>query len=163
MLRQYLCLLGLLFSVSGRHHSLQTDRNNTELESGRCRRTDGKKWQCRNAALPDLKYCATHIHRGAKKRFKDHESSTIPLGSSVTIAQLPSSAVTPDIQKGYHKIPNTNLCMSIPASASLALQCKEEKKSPSSSGTDTTISDTMNDYRYSYASFSEAASKLKTV
>ncbi|PQM41946.1 growth-regulating factor 9 isoform X1 [Prunus yedoensis var. nudiflora] len=35
-----------------------------ELEPGRCRRTDGKKWRCRRDVLPDQKYCGQHIHRG---------------------------------------------------------------------------------------------------
>lgn len=38
-----------------------------EAEPQRCRRTDGKKWQCRRDALPDQKYCEAHMHRGAKR------------------------------------------------------------------------------------------------
>ncbi|KAF7825986.1 growth-regulating factor 9-like isoform X1 [Senna tora] len=142
-------------TVSGSHHSL------INHEPDRCRRTDGRKWRCRRAVLPDQKYCATHMHRGAKKR---EPSSSLPLSSTtITIAQLPSTAAATanNIQRAYHTtIPNTNLSMSIPESSPLA-QC-EERKSPSSStscDTDITISDTINDC--SYATFSEAASKLE--
>lgn len=43
------------------------NRKGIESESERCRRTDGKKWQCRRGALPNQKYCESHMHRGAKK------------------------------------------------------------------------------------------------
>ncbi|XP_074279956.1 growth-regulating factor 9-like isoform X2 [Silene latifolia] len=33
----------------------------------RCSRTDGRKWQCHNEALPSSKYCAQHHNRGVKK------------------------------------------------------------------------------------------------
>lgn len=131
-------------SVPASYQSLLIDPNKAELEPGRCRRTDGKRWRCRRAVLPHQKYCATHMHRGAKRRFTDHEP-------------LPSPAAIPSIQKAHCTIPNTNLSMSIPASAPFV---QSAEKSRSSSVTDTTISDTMND---SYASFSEAASKLQPV
>ncbi|KAK9987182.1 hypothetical protein SO802_032133 [Lithocarpus litseifolius] len=44
------------------------DRNGNELEPGRCRRTDGKKWRCSRDVVPNQKYCEQHMHRGAKKR-----------------------------------------------------------------------------------------------
>ncbi|KAH6779796.1 growth-regulating factor 2 [Perilla frutescens var. hirtella] len=46
-----------------------------EDEPQRCRRTDGKKWQCRRGALPDQKYCEAHMHRGAKRLMVNPESS----------------------------------------------------------------------------------------
>lgn len=128
-------------SVSGCNPSYLNDRTNIESASGRCRRTDGKKWQCKSAVLPGQKYCATHMHRGAKKRLTSHEPA-------VTIARLPNSSVTTKMQKAHCAIPNTNLSMSVPASEPF-IQCNE--KSQSSSDTDTTISDTLNEY--SYASF----------
>ncbi|GMH00571.1 hypothetical protein Nepgr_002410 [Nepenthes gracilis] len=47
--------------------------NVIESEPGRCRRTDGKKWRCSKAVLPDQKYCGLHIHRGTKKRVQPSE------------------------------------------------------------------------------------------
>jgi len=39
-------------------------QRNTDLEPGRCRRTDGKKWRCGRDVVPDQKYCEKHVHRG---------------------------------------------------------------------------------------------------
>ncbi|KAB1216304.1 Growth-regulating factor 12 [Morella rubra] len=37
------------------------NRNGFELEPGRCRRTNGKKWRCNRGVVPDRKYCTpTH-------------------------------------------------------------------------------------------------------
>ncbi|KAG4403570.1 hypothetical protein GLYMA_01G144900v4 [Glycine max] len=130
-----------VLQVSGCNPSYLNDRTNIESASGRCRRTDGKKWQCKSAVLPGQKYCATHMHRGAKKRLTSHEPA-------VTIARLPNSSVTTKMQKAHCAIPNTNLSMSVPASEPF-IQCNE--KSQSTSDTDTTISDTLNEC--SYASF----------
>ncbi|KAI4354924.1 hypothetical protein L6164_003747 [Bauhinia variegata] len=130
--------------VSGCNHSCLNDRNSTELEPGRCRRTDGKKWRCRSAVLPNQKYCATHMHRGAKKRFADSEPAPSSAGT-VTIARLPPSTASNYIQKAYCTIPNTNLSMSIPASAPLV---QRNERSHSSSDTDTTITDTINENSY---------------
>ncbi|XP_027336580.1 growth-regulating factor 9-like isoform X2 [Abrus precatorius] len=135
-----------VLQVSGCNSSYLNDRNNIEPEPGRCRRTDGKKWRCKSAVLPGQKYCATHMHRGAKKRFTNHEPAAT--SSAVTIARLPHTSASSNIQKAYCTIPNTNLSMSIPTSAPF-IKCNE--KSPSSSDTDTTITDTLNEC--SYASF----------
>ena len=143
------CFFIAVITVSGCNSSYLNDRNRIDLEPGRCRRTDGKKWRCKSAVLPGQKYCATHMHRGAKRRFADHEPVTTT--SAVTDTRLPYSAVTTttNIQKAYGTIPNTSLSMSIPASAPLT---QHNEKSPScSSDTDTTITDTINEY--SYASF----------
>ncbi|KAL8062540.1 hypothetical protein ABFX02_02G154200 [Erythranthe guttata] len=49
----------------------------------RCRRTDGKKWQCRRDVLPNQKYCQVHMHRGAKRLVLNPESSRkVPEGST---------------------------------------------------------------------------------
>ena len=135
-------------SVSGCNPSYLNDGTNIEAASGRCRRTDGKKWQCKSAVLPGQKYCATHMHRGAKKRLTSHEPAATATSSAVTVARLPYSSATTNIQKAHCAIPNTNLSMSVPASEPF-IQCNE--KSQSTSDTDTTISDTLNEY--SYASF----------
>ncbi|XP_042056401.1 growth-regulating factor 7-like, partial [Salvia splendens] len=41
----------------------------------RCRRTDGKKWQCRRAVLHNQKYCEAHMHRGVKRLMVKPEHS----------------------------------------------------------------------------------------
>ncbi|EFH56440.1 At2g45480/F4L23.1 [Arabidopsis lyrata subsp. lyrata] len=46
-----------------------------EPEPTRCRRTDGKKWRCRNRVLLYEKYCERHMHRGRKRSRKLVESS----------------------------------------------------------------------------------------
>jgi len=122
--------------------------NNTESAPDRCRRTDGKKWQCKSVVLPGQKYCATHMHRGAKKRFASHEiaaaaaTTTTTTCSAVTIARLPNSPATTNMQKEDSAIPSTNLSMSVPASA----QCNG--KGSSNNDTDTTISDTLQECSY---------------
>ncbi|KAK7294222.1 hypothetical protein RJT34_17109 [Clitoria ternatea] len=134
-----------VLQVSGCNPSYLNDRNNLEAEPGRCRRTDGKKWRCKSGVLPGQKYCATHMHRGAKKRFTNHEPEATTT-TVVTIAQLPHSSATNNMQKASCTIPNTNLSMSVPASSPF-IQCNE--KSPSSSDTDTTITDTLKESSYS--------------
>lgn len=39
-----------------------------DLEPGRCRRTDGKKWRCYGNVIPDQKYCERHMFRGSSQR-----------------------------------------------------------------------------------------------
>ncbi|TKY63766.1 Growth-regulating factor 9 [Spatholobus suberectus] len=137
-----------VLQVSGCNPSYLNDRTNIEPAHGRCRRTDGKKWQCKSAILPGQKYCATHMHRGAKKRCTNHEPAASTTCSAVTVARLPYSSATTNMQKAHCAIPNTNLSMSVLATAPF-IQCNE--KSLSSCDTDTTISDTLNEC--SYASF----------
>uniref|UniRef100_A0A803LI15 Growth-regulating factor n=1 Tax=Chenopodium quinoa TaxID=63459 RepID=A0A803LI15_CHEQI len=65
----------LLNDTGMRCPSVQSCKSNTESES-RCKRTDGKKWQCKKEVLPYQKYCAQHVNRG---RFR---SKKRPIGSS---------------------------------------------------------------------------------
>lgn len=44
-----------------------------DSDSGRCRRTDGKKWRCRKQVVPDNKYCERHMHRGRQRSRKPVE------------------------------------------------------------------------------------------
>lgn len=44
-----------------------------DLEPGRCRRTDGKKWRCSRDVAPDQKYCERHLHRGRPRSRKPVE------------------------------------------------------------------------------------------
>ncbi|KAK8538061.1 hypothetical protein V6N13_096150 [Hibiscus sabdariffa] len=50
-------------------------KNGIDPEPGRCRRTDGKKWRCSKAAVPDHKYCERHMHRGRQRSRKLVEAS----------------------------------------------------------------------------------------
>ncbi|OIW18990.1 hypothetical protein TanjilG_31048 [Lupinus angustifolius] len=123
--------------VSGSNNSYLNDRNSVELEPGRCRRTDGKKWRCKSPVIPGQKYCDNHMHRGSKRRFAEHEPAATD--SAVTIAQLPCSTATTNIQKAHCSIPNTSLSMSIPAGTVPLIKCNEN--SPCRSDTNT-----MNNY-----------------
>ncbi|XP_015888822.3 growth-regulating factor 2 isoform X1 [Ziziphus jujuba] len=120
--------------VIGCSNSLCFDRRNgMELEPGRCRRTDGKKWRCSRNVIPDQKYCGRHMHRGAKKRVKIFQTDTDAAASAATsnIPWLPpATAIT---CRTVRAIPNTNLSISIPGSP---------EKSNSSTSSDTTLSDT---------------------
>ncbi|KAL4567147.1 hypothetical protein LXL04_022721 [Taraxacum kok-saghyz] len=73
-----------------------------DLEPGRCRRTDGKKWRCRLAVIPDQKYCDRHIHRGclrSRKPVEDHK----PFFTSATITVLPlKPAISPKSDTRNH-------------------------------------------------------------
>ncbi|KAF1868298.1 hypothetical protein Lal_00000691 [Lupinus albus] len=134
-----LCGGGMPEIVSGCNNSYINDRNNVELEPGRCRRTDGKKWRCKSPVISGQKYCANHMHRGSKRRFPEYEPAATD--SAVTIAQLPCSTATTNIQKAHCSIPNTSLSMSIPESAAPLIKCNE--KSPCRNDTNT-----MDDYSY---------------
>ncbi|KAE8815522.1 growth-regulating factor 6-like [Hordeum vulgare] len=46
---------------------------NADLEPGRCRRTDGKKWRCSRDAVADQKYCERHMNRGRHRSRKHVE------------------------------------------------------------------------------------------
>ncbi|KAI5421384.1 hypothetical protein KIW84_044993 [Lathyrus oleraceus] len=130
----------------------RTDGKIVEPEPGRCRRTDGKRWRCKSAVLPGQKYCATHMHRGAKRRRTNTKSSppsaiatTTAISSDLTIARLPSAAAATDIQKADCRMPNTQLSMSVPESA----ECKEKSGRCSSDiNTSTTITDAVNGCSY---------------
>ncbi|XP_010482774.1 PREDICTED: growth-regulating factor 7-like [Camelina sativa] len=44
-----------------------------DLEPGRCRRTDGKKWRCAKEVVSNHKYCERHLHRGRPRSRKHVE------------------------------------------------------------------------------------------
>ncbi|ESQ43128.1 hypothetical protein EUTSA_v10013862mg [Eutrema salsugineum] len=44
-----------------------------DLEPGRCRRTDGKKWRCSREVVSNHKYCERHLHRGRPRSRKHVE------------------------------------------------------------------------------------------
>ncbi|KAF4367207.1 hypothetical protein F8388_006515 [Cannabis sativa] len=123
-----------------RSNGLHTDyRNGIELEPGRCRRTDGKKWRCRRDVIPDQKYCARHMHRGAKKLVKVFPPLPAIAASSAATdsARCPPTTAIPSRVNPVS--PNTKLSISIQDSPQLT---NIIEKSDSSSSSDTTISDT---------------------
>ncbi|KAF3972811.1 hypothetical protein ACB098_06G195600 [Castanea mollissima] len=145
--------MGLDFSpksvlqVQGCSGSCFGDRNGNELEPGRCRRTDGKKWRCSRDVVPDQKYCEQHMHRGAKKRVVASQTISVPPVSTAASHRAPPYCSTNIPNKAACAIPNTNLSISIQASPQLI---HNDEKSTSSSS-DTTITDTSitaNEYGY---------------
>lgn len=121
--------------------------NVNELEPGRCRRTDGKKWRCSRDVVTDQKYCEQHMHRGAKKRVVASQTISVPPVSTAASHRAPPSRSTNIPNKAHCAIPNTNLSISIQASPQLI---HNDEKSTSSSS-DTTITDTSitaNEYGY---------------
>ncbi|KAK8587928.1 hypothetical protein V6N13_086888 [Hibiscus sabdariffa] len=106
-------------------------KNGIGVEPGRCRRTDGKRWRCSRDVIPDQKYCARHMHRGARKHAKVSQPISVPtIGDSrpsrLTIA---NKATCPAL--------STSLSISVP---SCPLITQDEESLSSSS--ETTISDT---------------------
>ncbi|KAE8721285.1 Growth-regulating factor 12 [Hibiscus syriacus] len=106
-------------------------KNEIEVELGRCRRTDGKRWRCSRDVIPDQKYCARHMHRGARKHAEVSQPVSVPTNghsrhSGLTIA---NKAICPAL--------STSLSISIPSPPLVTL---DEKNTSSSS--ETTISDT---------------------
>lgn len=45
-------------------------------EPQRCMRTDGKRWRCSKEAMPQKKYCGSHINRGTKRCRSSSEAAT---------------------------------------------------------------------------------------
>ncbi|XP_024997040.1 growth-regulating factor 7-like [Cynara cardunculus var. scolymus] len=86
-----------------------------DLEPGRCRRTDGKKWRCRWPVLPSQKYCERHIHRGRLRSRKPVEvpetvSTSISTVSSLKpVSNLQSAAINNAINHGKVHIKNQSL------------------------------------------------------
>ncbi|KAL6124369.1 hypothetical protein ACLB2K_076882 [Fragaria x ananassa] len=105
-----------------------------ELEPGRCRRTDGKKWRCKSNVLPNQKYCDRHIHRGVKQM-----RTSGPVATASTSASAMNSTWPSQITGIAEGIPSTNLTVSIPARSPLM---QNDEKSNSSSDSDATITDT---------------------
>ncbi|OMO95091.1 Growth-regulating factor 8 [Corchorus capsularis] len=63
-----------------------------DLEPGRCRRTDGKKWRCSRDVAPDQKYCERHMHRGRPRSRKPVELSSNKKTRHDNTHSLPSSS-----------------------------------------------------------------------
>ncbi|XP_057809237.1 growth-regulating factor 9 isoform X2 [Salvia miltiorrhiza] len=67
----------------------------------RCRRTDGKKWQCRRNALHNQKYCEAHMHRGAKRLVVKPEYSRCSKPTPASKAQA-SCLITRNLDSGIN-------------------------------------------------------------
>ncbi|GKV25515.1 hypothetical protein SLEP1_g34946 [Rubroshorea leprosula] len=95
-----------------------------DLEPGRCRRTDGKKWRCSRDVAPGQKYCERHMHRGRPRsrkpvelpNKKSRQSHTQDLPSSPSTLVLPNSCITANasqspllgsISEPFHQIQTT--------------------------------------------------------
>ncbi|XP_022147059.1 growth-regulating factor 9 isoform X2 [Momordica charantia] len=127
-----------VLQVPGCSSSYCDSKINLELEPGRCRRTDGKKWRCRRNVIPNQKYCGLHMHRGSKKHSKVAQNETVlSLSAATTGTLLPSATML--LTKPDPATPNTNLSMSIQAGDK---RRHDEERSNVSSSSETTISDT---------------------
>ena len=80
----------LLWAVSGGALNLRFSSRG-DLEPGRCRRTDGKKWRCSRDVAPDQKYCERHMLRGRPRSRKPVELPNKKTRHTNTQA-LPSSS-----------------------------------------------------------------------
>ncbi|CAA7399847.1 unnamed protein product [Spirodela intermedia] len=66
-------------------------------EPGRCRRTDGKKWRCSKAVVPNHKYCERHMHRGrhrSRKPAEDGAAAASPAPTPPVAEVVATSAAT---------------------------------------------------------------------
>ncbi|XP_074589755.1 growth-regulating factor 6-like [Curcuma longa] len=99
---------------------------NADLEPGRCRRTDGKKWRCSRNAVADQKYCERHMNRGRHRSRKhvegqschaakatpivtsSHQTSAVSVGtcSPLTVTQQQSKALQSTIADPHPVQPN---------------------------------------------------------
>ncbi|XP_038995985.1 growth-regulating factor 7-like [Hibiscus syriacus] len=65
-----------------------------DVEPGRCKRTDGKKWRCSRDVAPDQKYCERHLHRGRPRSRKPVELRNKRTRNTTDGQALPSSSST---------------------------------------------------------------------
>jgi hypothetical protein len=68
---------------------------NADLEPGRCRRTDGKKWRCSRDAVADQKYCERHMNRGrhrSRKHVEGQPGHAAKAMSAVAVAAAAAAA-----------------------------------------------------------------------
>ncbi|KAL9253904.1 Growth-regulating factor 5-like protein [Drosera capensis] len=68
--------------------------NGKDVEPGRCRRTDGKKWRCSKDVAPNQKYCERHLNRGRPRSRKPVEiHAGFPINSPKNSAKKDTGAV----------------------------------------------------------------------
>ncbi|CAL4935715.1 unnamed protein product [Urochloa decumbens] len=68
---------------------------NADLEPGRCRRTDGKKWRCSRDAVADQKYCERHMNRGRHRSRKHVEGQPGHAAKAMSVAVAAAAATQP--------------------------------------------------------------------
>ncbi|OAY62389.1 hypothetical protein MANES_01G264700v8 [Manihot esculenta] len=108
-----------------------------DVEPGRCRRTDGKKWRCRRDVVPGEKYCKIHMHRGAKKPMEASQSPALLNATPET------STTTATLLKKADGI-NLNTTLSISLSANHQLGTNDTTSDTTiSNNSDTIISNTI--------------------
>ncbi|KAJ9568422.1 hypothetical protein OSB04_004388 [Centaurea solstitialis] len=94
-----------LYQMGGSGYGRKVD-----LEPGRCRRTDGKKWRCSKEAYPDSKYCERHMHRGRNRSRKPVEfsssssnsSSSLSSSSTANLSSSQSATISKSISTSDH-------------------------------------------------------------
>lgn len=67
---------------------------NADLEPGRCRRTDGKKWRCSRDAVADQKYCERHMNRGRHRSRKHVEGQPGHAAKAMSVAAVAAAAAS---------------------------------------------------------------------
>uniref|UniRef100_A0A166FFQ5 Growth-regulating factor n=1 Tax=Daucus carota subsp. sativus TaxID=79200 RepID=A0A166FFQ5_DAUCS len=74
-------------SVTVSSFQVYEHRGVTADETQRCKRTDGKRWRCSKEAIPQQKYCDSHMHRGSK-RCKSSSKAEIVTAASEALASI---------------------------------------------------------------------------
>ncbi|KAL8050698.1 hypothetical protein ABFX02_06G097800 [Erythranthe guttata] len=76
-----------------------------DLEPGRCKRTDGKKWRCSRDVAPTQKYCDRHLHRGRPRpRSRKPVETTTTTTAATTTLPLNNIILNPQIINPHKKI-----------------------------------------------------------
>lgn len=83
-----------------------------DLEPGRCRRTDGKKWRCSRDVAPDQKYCERHLHRGRPRSRKPVELQPPPNSKKKTRLQSHPLNTTNTVNNSNNNNNNLNFSAS---------------------------------------------------
>ncbi|KAL8114279.1 growth-regulating factor 9-like [Apium graveolens] len=76
----------------------------TVEEPQRCKRTDGKRWRCSKEAMPQKKYCGSHINRGTKRC---RSSSEIAIAATLVTLKNDHTNLNTDLSILHAKCPTT--------------------------------------------------------
>lgn len=80
------------------------NRGITVEEPQRCKRTDGKRWRCSKEAIPQKKYCGSHINRGSKRGRSSSEAAT---AATLVTLKNDHSNLNTDLSILHAKCPST--------------------------------------------------------
>ncbi|CAA3011657.1 growth-regulating factor 7-like [Olea europaea subsp. europaea] len=81
-------------SLNGRGIFNLRNLKNGDLEPGRCKRTDGKKWRCSKEVAPNQKYCERHLHRGRPRSRKPVEvKNTVSINTNMHATSAASDQI----------------------------------------------------------------------